>query len=81
MQQHYGVSEIELLTTVETLKELKSMLWGQKIKVYTDPKKLIQDALGLTSYCVYWWRLLLKEYGPEIMHIKGIHNNIGNTIS
>ena len=48
-QQKYSVTEIELLATVETLNEFKGMLWGQRIKVYTDHKNLIQDALGLTS--------------------------------
>jgi hypothetical protein len=45
--------ETELLAIVETLKEFKGMLWGQLIKVYTDLKNLIQDALGLTSDRVY----------------------------
>jgi hypothetical protein len=39
MQQKYSVTETELLTIVETLKEFKGMLWGQDIKVYTDHKK------------------------------------------
>jgi hypothetical protein len=43
-----------------------------KDKVYTDPKNLIQDVIKFTSDHVYWWRLLLEEYGPKIMHIKGI---------
>ena len=47
-QQKYSVTGIELLAIVETLKEFKGMLWGQKIKVYTDHKNLIQDALHLT---------------------------------
>jgi len=38
-QQKYSVTEIELLAIVETLKEFKGMLWGQKIVVYTDPQK------------------------------------------
>ena len=38
----------ELLVIVETLKELKGMLWGQQITIYTDHKNLMQDALGLT---------------------------------
>ena len=29
----------------------------------------------------YRWRLLLEEYGPEIVHIKGIHNTVANAIS
>ena len=80
-QQKYSVTEIELLAIVKTLKEFKGMLWGQRIKVYTDHKNLIQDALGLTSDRVYRWRLLLEEYGPEIIHIKGIHNTVADAIS
>ena len=30
------------MAIVETLKEFKGMLWGQRIKVYTDHKNLIQ---------------------------------------
>ena len=75
------MTKIELLTIVETLKEFKGMMWGQKLKVFTDHKNLIQDALGLTSDCVYWWRLLLEEYGPKIVHIKGIHNTVADAIS
>ncbi len=79
-QQKYSVTEIELLAIVETLKEFKGMLWGQNIKVYTDHKKLTRDALGLTSDRVYHWRLLLKEYAPEIIYIKGIYNTVADTI-
>ncbi len=49
MQQKYNVTKQELLTIIETLKELKSMLWGQHLMVYTDDKNLMQDALGLSS--------------------------------
>ncbi len=57
------------------------MLWGQKIKVSVNHKNLIQDALGLISDHVYWWRLLLEKLGPLNMHIKGIHNTVANAIS
>jgi len=80
-QTRYNVTEKELLAIVETLKEFKGMLWGQSIVVYTDHKNLIQDALGLTSDRVYRWRLLLEEYGPEIIYIKGIHNTVADAIS
>ena len=80
MQQHYNVTQVELLVIAETLKEFKGMLKGQRIKVFTDHKNLIQDALGLTSDRVYWWRLLLEEFGPGIMHIKDIHNTVADAI-
>eukprot|EP00804_Cyclotella_cryptica_P022800 CCRYP_005016-RA/>CCRYP_005016-RA protein AED:0.47 eAED:0.57 QI:0/0/0/1/0/0/2/0/126 len=80
-QQKYSVTEQELLAIVETLKEFKGMLWGQQITVYTDHKNLMQDALGLTSDRVYRWRLLLEEYGPTVVYIKGIHNTVADAIS
>jgi hypothetical protein len=57
------------------------MLWGQSIKVYTDHANLIEDALGMTLECVYRWRLLLEEYKPKIVYIKGIHNTFADAIS
>ena len=80
-QQTYSVTKFELLSMVETLKEFKGMLWGQRLKVYSDHKNLIQDALGLPSDRVYRWRLLLKEYGPRIVYMKGIQNAVANAIS
>jgi hypothetical protein len=56
------------------------MLWGQKIKVFTDHANLMRDALGLTSDQVYRWRLLLEEYGSKIVYIKGIHNTISDAV-
>ena len=81
MQQKYSLTEQELLAIVETLKEFKGMLWGQQITVYTNHKNLIQDTLVLTSDRVYHWRLLLEEYGPTLMYIKGIQNTVADAIS
>ncbi len=81
MQRKYSVTKIELLAIVKTLKEFKGMLWGQSIKVYTDHKYLMRDALGLTLNWVYQWKLLLEEYRPKIVYIKGIHNIIADAIS
>ena len=80
-QRKYNVTEKELLAIVETLKEFKGMLWGQKLIVYTDHQNLMRDALGLTSDRVYRWRLILEEYGPEVVYIKGIHNTVADAIS
>ncbi len=79
-QRKYSVTKIELLAIVKTLKEFKGMLWGQQIKVFTDHANLMRDALGLTSDQVYRWRLLLEEYGPKIVYIKGIHNTVADAV-
>ncbi len=81
MQTKYSVTKIELLAIVETFTELWGMLWGQTVKVYTDHKNLTQDALGLTSDRVYHWQLLLEEFAPEIVYIKGIHSMVAGAIS
>jgi hypothetical protein len=57
------------------------MLWGQSIKVFTDHANLISDNLGMTFDWVYQWRLLLEEYEPKIVYIKGIHNTLADAIS
>ncbi len=80
-QCKHSVGKIKLLAIVETLKEFKGMLWGQSIKVFTDHTNLIRDALGTTLDWVYRWRLLLEEYMPKIVYIKGIHNTIADAIS
>ncbi len=81
MHKRYMVTKIELLAKVETLKEFKGMLWGQTIKVYTDHKNLVADALGSTSDRVFRWRLLIEEFGPEIIYIKGEENTVADAIS
>jgi hypothetical protein len=53
---------------------------GLNIKVFTDHANLMRDALGLTLDRVYRWRLLLEEYGPKIVYIKGIHNTMADAV-
>ena len=56
-QTHYSVTEIELLSIFETLKEFRGMLLGQRIKIFTDHKNLLRDALGMSvlNSRVYRW--------------------------
>ncbi len=48
-QSKYTVTKLEFLAIVEALKEIKGMLWGQRLNVYTDHKNLTRDGLDLTS--------------------------------
>jgi hypothetical protein len=76
----WGIKPL-LMAIVKTLKEFKGMLWGQNIKVFIDHANLMRDALGLTLDQVYKLRLLLEEYGPKIVCIKGIHNTVADAVS
>ena len=72
--------KIELLAIVEAQKEFKGMMWGQQIVVYLDHKNLMQHALGFTSDRLYRWRLIIEEYGPKIIYIKGKNNTLEDAI-
>jgi hypothetical protein len=80
-QSKYTFTKLKLLAIVETLKEFKGMLWGQRLNVYIDHRNLTRDGLGLTSDRVTRWRILLEEYAPKIIYIKGIHNTVADAIS
>ena len=80
-QSKYSITELELSSIVDTLKEFNGILLGQKNEVYIDHINLTRDVLGMTSDRVYRWRLLIEEYGPKTMHIKGIDNNVADAVS
>ena len=75
------IAKLELLTIVETVKDFKSMLFGQKVEVFTDHSNLTRDALAMTSDRVYRWRLLTEEYGLKSMYIKGVDNTVAGAIT
>ncbi len=54
---------------------------GARLKSLYRSQNLTRDALGLTSDRVYHWQLLLVEYAPEIIYIKGIHKTVADAIS
>ena len=78
-QTRYTTTERELLSIVETLKEYRSILLGQRIIVYTDHLNL--TCKQYTIERVIRWRLLIEEYGPELRYIKGAKNVIADILS
>ena len=78
-QTRYTTTERELLAIVETLKEFRNILLGQKITVYTDHKNLTHSNFNTDR--VMRWRLILEEYGPELIYTKGSTNIVADALS
>jgi hypothetical protein len=78
-QTRYTTTERELLAIVETLKEFRTILLGQKIRVYTDHKNL--TCVNFNTDRVMRWRLILEEYGPELIYVKGATNIVADALS
>jgi hypothetical protein len=77
--KRYTAGEQELLSIVETLRDLCNILLGYKIKVHTDHKKLAH--VKSTSDRVMRWRLPTEELGPKLKYIQGKHNLIDDALS
>ena len=78
-QTRYTVTEKELLSIVETLKEFRNILLGQRLKVHTDHQNLIYKSNN--SDRVMRWRLYIEEYSPDLQYIKGEKNIVADALS
>ena len=78
-QTRYTTTERELLSVVEVLKEFRSILLGQKIRVYTDHENLTYKKFN--SDRVMRWRLYIEEYSPDLQYIKGENNVMADALS
>jgi hypothetical protein len=68
-QTRYTTGEQDLLSIVETLKEFRNILLGQKVIVHTDHLNMLYGKLSNDR--ITRWILLLEEYGPKYVHIAG----------
>ena len=78
-QTRYTTTERELLSIVETLKEYRNILLGHEIIVHTDHKNLVYKHFNTER--VMRWRLLLEEFGPKLLYIKGGDNIVADALS
>ena len=78
-QTRYTKTEKELLAIIETLKEFKNILLGQKINVFTDHKNLTYKTHN--SARVMRWRLLIEEFGPTLHYLPGNKNVVADCVS
>ena len=80
-QQNYTVTEKELLSIVETLKEFRGIILSHEIQIYTDHKNLEKINSAASSQRAMRWRILIEEFGPKIVYIKGDDNTIADAMS
>jgi len=78
-QTRYTTMERELLSIVETLKELRNILLGQQIEVFTDHNNLVSKHFN-TERVMQWW-LLFEEFGPKLTNVKGMNNAVADALS
>ncbi|OWZ04667.1 Pol Polyprotein [Phytophthora megakarya] len=78
-QEQYTMNKKELLSVVEMLREFRSILWGRKLKIYTDHKNSVQSTFNKPH--MLRWRLEIEEYGPELVYIKGHENIVADALS
>jgi len=78
-QKRYTMTERELLSIVEALKEFRNILFGHRIQVFTDHQNLTYKQFNTER--VMRWRLLIEEFGPELIYIKGERNIAADALS
>ncbi|KAH9131876.1 hypothetical protein AeRB84_021591 [Aphanomyces euteiches] len=78
-QRNYTVTEQEMLSIVELLKEYRNILLGRKIVIYTDHKNL--SFTKFTNPRVHRWRLIVEEFGPTIKYTRGTTNVAADALS
>ena len=67
------------MAIVETIKEFRNILLGQKIVIHTDHKNLTYANFNTDR--VIRWRLIIEEYGPDLKYIEGPKNIVADALS
>ena len=78
-QHWYTVTDKELPIIVETLKEFRTILLGQKLIIYTDHKNLTCENFNTNR--VLRWRIIIEDRVPYIEYVKGEKNIVSDALS
>ena len=79
-QCNYTVGEKELLSIVETLKKIRTILYGgQNIHVYTDHEN--NTFANVHTQREMCWRMCLEDYGVQLHYVKGETNHLVDALS
>ena len=78
-QSRYSTIEKELLAIVSTLTEYKTMLYGAKIRIFTDHRNLTFN--NFNTQRVLRWRCFLEPFNAEWYYLQGKLNVLGDAFS
>ena len=78
---NYTRTEKELLAIVECLKQLRVILFGYEINLFTYHQNMVYATTLSGSQRVMLWRLILKYFGPNIQHISRVDNIVADALS
>lgn len=70
-QTRYTTTSRELLSIVQTLKEFRNVLCGQRTKVQIDLENLNYKTFNTNT--VMKWNSYIKQYSPDLQYLKGTH--------
>ncbi|ORD99192.1 TF211 [Hepatospora eriocheir] len=77
---NYTVTEKECLAVFHSLQHFKSIIFNSKIQIHTDHSNLLfLNSSKLQR--VQRWRLLIEEFSPEFLFIKGCNNVAADFLS
>ena len=68
-----------MLSIFETIKEFRTILLDQKLRIYTDHKNL--TCKNFNNDRVLIWIIILEEYSPDIEYTKVQENIVSGALS
>ena len=78
-QTRNTTTKCKLLLIIGTLKECWNVLLGHLLKAHTNHKTLAHKHFN-TEHVMHWW-LILEEFGPKLIYIKGEQNVVADMLS
>ena len=80
-QRNYTMNEKKILAIVECLEKFREIIFGYEINVFSYNKNMGHVTTISESQLQMRYRLILKEFGPNIHHVAVVDNIVCDTLS